>query len=321
VRRRLHQIEREYAIAATSERLLDLSACARLARIALPEPLTRGTPATIEERMIANRDALDGVLGVLGARTLDEVETSIEEGGGSQEVDFSLYRFRREDLARIPARPGIYRFRGEDGNLLYVGKSRDLNRRVASYFRPLAPDHRRRASLLGVIRDLQWETTPSELEALLLESEAIRTDRPTFNQQIDVHPQPVEGTRADSDLAFVLCDGDPNQVSTFLYCDRLPWARGRLPRGPVDETREAALAMAEAWRAGVISTEAGLTRLDETGRVLVSRFLTHHRDRLDRLDNGDFAGLDDVAEALVDLASRERPAWEPWSLRGAADPL
>jgi hypothetical protein len=321
VRRRLHQIEREHAVAASSERLLDLSACAKLVGVALPDPVARGNSATVDERMIASRELLDGILETIGAQSLDEVEARIEEGPGSREVDFSPFRFGREELDRIPSRPGLYRFHGEDGKLLYIGKSRDLHRRVGSYFRPLAPDHRRRASLLDAIRDLEWETTPSELEALLLESEAIRSSRPIFNQQVETHAESVEWSAADADLGFVLCEGDPDLVSAFFFHDRSPWARGRLPRAPLAGARQAALAIAEAWISGQISPDSGLVPLDEAGRALVVRFLLLHRDRIDRLLRADFVGLEGLAAALADLAVRERPVWEPWSLRGVVDPL
>src|SRR5207247_10760610 len=119
------------------------------------------------------RLTLDAILDRIGSESLDVIEARLEEAEGhaSRPVDFTAYGFTREDLSRIPSRPGIYRFLGDEKKLLYVGKSRDLRRRVSSYFRPVAPNHGRRGGLLDVIRDLEWATTPSEREALLLAPE------------------------------------------------------------------------------------------------------------------------------------------------------
>lgn len=317
VRRRLHEIERGHAIAARSERVLDLSACAKLLGLALPAPVARGSTSTVEERMIACRDLLDEILGEVGSSTLDEVEARIEDHSGARQIDFSRFRFGREELSRIPPRPGLYRFHGDADSLLYVGKSRDLRRRIGSYFRPLAPDHERRASLLDAIRDLSWQTTPSELEALLLEFEAIRSERPVFNQQVDVHSPPMEGRAGDADLGFVLCEGDPDEVSVFLFRDRVPWARGRLPRSPAEVVQTAARAMTAAWEGGLIAPDSGLVPFDDAGRGLVLRYLALHRDRVDRLGREGPGGSEAIAHSLAALASRERPSWDPWSLRGA----
>jgi hypothetical protein len=197
-----------------------------------------------------------------------------------------------------------------------VGKSRDLRRRIGSYFRPLAADHRRRAGLLAEIRDLIWETVPSELEALLMETEAIRSTLPAYNQQIAIHADGSTGVPHDADLAFVLCDGDPESVSLFLLRGPTPWARGRLPREPLVAAAADALSCIRAWARGQVAVAEGLLApLDAEGETLVSRYLRLHRDRIDRLRLSDFPDEREAAEALAALVVRPRPAWEPWSLR------
>gem|GEM_PF-6923736 len=320
-RRGLHRLERLYAIPATSERLLDLTAWQRAMDVPARAPFARGGDEGIEERMHAARAALDDLLDRGGAQTLEEVEALLESGFRGEEIEFSSYRFSREDLDRIPPRPGIYRFLGESGDLLYVGKSRDLRRRVTSYFRPLAPDHRRRASLLEAIRSLEWETVPSELEALLLESEAIRAGRPLFNQQIEIHCEGEAPAVTDGDLAFVLCEGDPDEVSAFLLRDRMPWARARLPRASGEAGLARAREVAVAWIEGRRDPGCRLHFLDAAAGAIVLRFLKIHRDRIDWMRREDFADGEGMAAALAELAARERPAWEPWRLRGPADPL
>jgi excinuclease ABC subunit C len=82
-------------------------------------------------------------------------------------------------LKRIPARPGVYRMLNAEGMALYVGKAKDLKRRVGSYFsRSL---NRRLQVMVSQIADVELTVTRTEGEALLLESNLIKSLRPRFN--------------------------------------------------------------------------------------------------------------------------------------------
>ena len=84
-------------------------------------------------------------------------------------------------LDHLPDHPGVYLFKDQSGELLYVGKAASLADRVRSYFQRGA-DHSPKTSLLvGQIADLETIVTRSELEALILESNLIKRHRPRFN--------------------------------------------------------------------------------------------------------------------------------------------
>lgn len=81
----------------------------------------------------------------------------------------------------LPTLPGIYRFLDPDGQLLYVGKARNLRQRLAAY-RSTHQHHGRIVRLIHSASRIEWETLPSESEALAREAEAILRDQPRFNR-------------------------------------------------------------------------------------------------------------------------------------------
>lgn len=83
-------------------------------------------------------------------------------------------------LAQLPTEPGIYRMLDKDGVVLYVGKARDLKKRVNSYFTKSNVGAKTR-SLVNQIDSVQVSITRSETEALLLESNLIKSLRPKYN--------------------------------------------------------------------------------------------------------------------------------------------
>ena len=83
-------------------------------------------------------------------------------------------------LANLTTRPGVYRMIGDQGEVLYVGKARNLKARVTSYFRASGLTTKTIA-LTNKVRDIQVTVTSSETEALLLEQSLIKSERPRFN--------------------------------------------------------------------------------------------------------------------------------------------
>jgi excinuclease ABC subunit C len=86
----------------------------------------------------------------------------------------------RPVLRRLGHRPGVYRMLGERGQVLYVGKARDLKKRVSSYFRG-TPRPGKTGFLVSQVRDIEVTVTRTEAEALVLENSLIKTHKPRFN--------------------------------------------------------------------------------------------------------------------------------------------
>ena len=99
---------------------------------------------------------------------------------------FSSSYFDAGILADLPSAPGVYVMTGDNSRTLYVGKAANLKRRVADYFRTSRRLSGKVARLRNEIRQLEWQTAGSELEALLLEHELIAGREPEFNVQTRV---------------------------------------------------------------------------------------------------------------------------------------
>jgi excinuclease ABC subunit C len=86
----------------------------------------------------------------------------------------------RDNLKRLPGKPGVYRMFGEGAELLYVGKARNLKARVGSYAK-LGGHTQRIARMISLTRTMEFVVTASETEALLLEANLIKRLKPRFN--------------------------------------------------------------------------------------------------------------------------------------------
>jgi excinuclease ABC subunit C len=86
----------------------------------------------------------------------------------------------RSEARNLPGRPGVYRMLGAKGEVLYVGKARDLKKRVATYAQlPKLPNRLKR--MVSETRALEVVTCHTEVEALLLESNLIKRLAPRYN--------------------------------------------------------------------------------------------------------------------------------------------
>lgn len=87
----------------------------------------------------------------------------------------------REKIALFPHSPGVYRYYDAEGTVIYVGKAKDLHKRVAQYFVPPERLNTKTRILVSKIADAQFSVVDSEADALLLENNLIKQYKPKYN--------------------------------------------------------------------------------------------------------------------------------------------
>jgi predicted GIY-YIG superfamily endonuclease len=153
-----------------------------------------GVQQSQEHRAVADAEATLGVLSKLRER-------AFLAGDGSLDRLMSLAASKRRrktahrkvsrgrsvldvsHLEGIPQAPGVYIMRDVDDRVIYIGKAKNLRKRVSSYYSQPLGYTRKMDGLLESIDRIETEVTGSELEALVLESQLIRRYRPRFNSQ------------------------------------------------------------------------------------------------------------------------------------------
>lgn len=115
------------------------------------------------------------------AKTLLTDQDSVQgSGNGAPLLGDSRDGFRPKS-SDIPAQPGVYKWRDDNGRVIYVGKAKNLRTRLANYFQPLYLLHPRTQTMVLTARSLEWTVVGTELEALTLEYTWIKEFDPRFN--------------------------------------------------------------------------------------------------------------------------------------------
>jgi excinuclease ABC subunit C len=86
----------------------------------------------------------------------------------------------QDKLKNIPQNPGCYLFKNDKDQIIYVGMSKFLPKRVSSYFQKNHTDQKTK-TLVESIRDVEFVITSSEQEAIITEEELIKLYKPKFN--------------------------------------------------------------------------------------------------------------------------------------------
>jgi DNA polymerase-3 subunit epsilon len=120
---------------------------------------------------------------------------------------------------KLPNEIGVYYFYSEDGSLLYIGKSKDIKKRVLSHFR-VDLKRAKDIQLKNQIARIEYKLTGNELAALLFESHEIKTLRPKFNHALKpkLFPIALELKKNKKGVfEFKIFTHNPNEKHHFLF--------------------------------------------------------------------------------------------------------
>ena len=137
----------------------------------LPEPLPESIEDEVEEDFADREIEMEP----------EEISSGVDLGvDGGKQKRLSGPNVIRDQVRRLPGKPGVYRMFGESGELLYVGKARNLKARVSNYAK-IGGQTQRIARMISLTRSMEFVVTASETEALLLEANLIKRLKPRFN--------------------------------------------------------------------------------------------------------------------------------------------
>ena len=87
----------------------------------------------------------------------------------------------KEAIQRLPDSPGVYRFYNSEKELIYIGKAKNLKKRVNSYFTKAAGVNRKTLRLVSEIEGIEYTVSDTEFDALLMENNFIKQNQPKYN--------------------------------------------------------------------------------------------------------------------------------------------
>lgn len=87
----------------------------------------------------------------------------------------------KEIIKNLPHEPGVYRFYSASGDLLYIGKAKNLKNRVSSYFQEGRPKNQRLSLMISQIQRIEYTVVKTEKESLILEANLIHKLQPKYN--------------------------------------------------------------------------------------------------------------------------------------------
>ena len=121
----------------------------------------------------------------------------------------------KEQIQAAPKKPGIYQYLDKDNRLLYVGKAKNLRKRVSSYFNKTLSSYKTH-ELVNRIRKIEFTIVDSEQDAFLLENSLIKQFQPRFNINL----------KDDKSYPFLVIKNEPfPRVYARRYRSPRPWCK------------------------------------------------------------------------------------------------
>ncbi len=208
-------------------------------------------------------------------------------------LDFRSFAFGPDFLRQLPDTPGVYLMKDSSGTVIYVGKSRNLKRRVSSYFTARALGFAKIARIHERLNSIEVHSTDNEVEALLLEMRLIKDFRPAVNMQTEIHERQADRLAGKNLLLFVVNAGHKGaKVYCFrngIFAERQSVSLGRPPSKRLRERVQSLY-----FNQGRSKRRRG----EIWEKEIIARWLTANQKRLNYLDVDEWKDFEVVLERL-----------------------
>ncbi len=121
----------------------------------------------------------------------------------SEPFDFSEKKFNEKFLKELPSGSGVYFFLDRKGEIIYIGKSKNLKRRVSSYFSRKEKEEEKLIKIQKLTYEINLKKTESEFEAILEEAYLIKKIKPAINIREEASLPPIEEPLNDNLVVFI----------------------------------------------------------------------------------------------------------------------
>ncbi len=214
---------------------------------------------------------------------------------GRRKVDFSRFGFGQEFLSGLPKLPGVYIMKNRAENIVYVGKSRNLRRRVRSYFTPSSLHDPKVRRIHEQLHSIEVIPTANEVEALLMEMRLIKDFQPNINLQEEVHEAPESYGRKWNCILLVPRP-DTRKADVYLLRDGAFVSKASTRLG-----QSSSSGLRAKVRSIYFARKGRRRKRPETWEAeLVSRWLSANRHRTNLIDVQEAGTYDNVIRLLDD---------------------
>jgi predicted GIY-YIG superfamily endonuclease len=220
---------------------------------------------------------------------------SLRDWIGGPGIDFSHFAFGPNFLRQLPSTSGVYLMRDREDTVIYVGKSRNLKRRVSSYFTPCALYRPKIARIHERLHSIDVRRTENEIEALLIEMRMIREFRPAINLQTEIHEGQADRHQGRNLLLFVV-GAEQKGVKIYFLCNGIFAGRHAASLGGSPSKRLQAKLKSLFFTQG----KRRKRRSEAWEKEIVSRWFTANRKRLNYLDVNEVGNFASLLERLRD---------------------
>jgi hypothetical protein len=149
------------------------------------------TPSNAFKQSLVYAECLSEIIRTMlasGIKTLDDIENSVNVGFDNTEY-FKNKVFSENDILKQSSGPGVYGFKNKEGIYIYIGKSKNLRRRLMGYFKPTNESVQKIEKIRSDSYDMVTYRCGSELEALLYEYRLIKKHNPALNSKMEIQEQ------------------------------------------------------------------------------------------------------------------------------------